>query len=686
MTGGACASEAKLALFVLLIPSSHRPHAVRVLRWAWAESAPERYSPLLRESVRELVACLLVLLRKAQWKDSPASPATELHDALDGELQRLEAQDDNTANVQRIQTSTLRALTEMHTDKQFLYIAFNRGTVDKAQEEFDSRNVTCRTSHSVAYSMCLQLEQSGKRCWRKGSIPWSTFAEALRTHNTDPNIASYRPGTFESFGKVVKLTVDKFCTSTDTVIGEQHVPDRVEWPPVNHQPDYVAWAQHVWRRMSDPQDRFPFSFITYLKLYVMTHPTLVHPHTRRRYDSILVDEAQDLNPITYELVRHQPCTKIYVGDSHQHIYSFDAPAALHGSCDILSKVDAAKRFALTISFRMGPEVAMVANRVLAKLKTGTRAIVGLGDRDSRMWAQGVLARWPEGPGTRPRYQQPHFICRTNNGWLCAAAELVQKVPGIKLHLEVARDKQSREPNSFAKVRDGYLLFAGAGRPTAPDMRRFQTYGALKAHAKATEDPELLSAVRVVDKFQHQTMAVLGRILAARVPEETPEQADVVLATCHQVKGMEFNHVQLNDDFIPCSQPLDVRPDEANRRQLVDEYNLLYVAVSRARHTLILNRDLRDFLMGVPAKQLSVTRRDPALLARLAVIVDDGAAANRQQGHQQEVRQCGCCLALFLLEDAVLDVTVMNQGVWTLACPDCARRSIYGDLTPQPIAA
>jgi len=62
----------------------------------------------------------------------------------------------------------------------------------------------------------------------------------------------------------------------------------------------------------------------YLKLYQLSNPVL-------QYDCILLDEAQDINPVTGEIIFSQSrafnfyskkTSIILVGDSHQQIYSF----------------------------------------------------------------------------------------------------------------------------------------------------------------------------------------------------------------------------------------------------------------------------------------------------------------------------------------------------------------------------
>jgi hypothetical protein len=67
---------------------------------------------------------------------------------------------------------------------------------------------------------------------------------------------------------------------------------------------------------------------------------------------------QDLNRVTQQLYLSQPCTKVLVGDRHQHIYSFNY------CCNIMGEPmgPGDRNYTLTASFRLGPEIAAAANR------------------------------------------------------------------------------------------------------------------------------------------------------------------------------------------------------------------------------------------------------------------------------------------------------------------------------------
>lgn len=115
--------------------------------------------------------------------------------------------------------------------------------------------------------------------------------------------------------------------------------------------------------MISRQGDFPVTHDTYLKLYQLSNPNL-----SSRYTTVLFDEAQDANPVTSALVLRQACRVVLVGDTHQQIYRFrGADNAMQAP-----QLENADRLWLTHSFRFGPEVAQVANRLLALKGRHTR--------------------------------------------------------------------------------------------------------------------------------------------------------------------------------------------------------------------------------------------------------------------------------------------------------------------------
>lgn len=135
-------------------------------------------------------------------------------------------------------------------------------------------------------------------------------------------------------------------------------------------PDYVEVAQQMWQAILDSSCRpLKFSHNTYLKQFsdaLADNQGILRNWRGQPYQIILIDEAQDVNPVTLQMLLSQPCLRVLVGDRHQHIYSFNfCASALEGAAAAAAAAGRPSRvrsYSLSSSFRLGPAVAVVANK------------------------------------------------------------------------------------------------------------------------------------------------------------------------------------------------------------------------------------------------------------------------------------------------------------------------------------
>ncbi len=112
-------------------------------------------------------------------------------------------------------------------------------------------------------------------------------------------------------------------------------------------PSLLNLAQATWLGMTDITSSLPIPHDGYLNLWSLKRP-------RISASIILLDEAQDTNPVTLNVLLDLRNTAraglIFVGDTHQSIYSgrhaIDSLVNLRNDADLL--------FTLTKSFRLGP--------------------------------------------------------------------------------------------------------------------------------------------------------------------------------------------------------------------------------------------------------------------------------------------------------------------------------------------
>lgn len=123
-------------------------------------------------------------------------------------------------------------------------------------------------------------------------------------------------------------------------------------------------VQQFWDALAANTLRGSVSFThnTYLKLFVLevvATGAQLKDDNGRPYDAMLIDEGQDMNGVTKQLLLSQRCHQVWVGDPHQHINSFNFCS---NALQRIAAMPGVQRYTLSQSFRLGPAPAEVANR------------------------------------------------------------------------------------------------------------------------------------------------------------------------------------------------------------------------------------------------------------------------------------------------------------------------------------
>ncbi len=410
-------------------------------------------------------------------------------------------------------TSTLRmAASRMHG--RGLYVAYNRAIVDDARRFFPP-HVNCSTAHRLAYREVGHLYNSrldGPR------LPAIESARRLgitsRLKLSDGRMIS----RLQLYGQAVK-TVNQYCRSADDTLTARHVP------PV----DGFSGARGGW---------LPFKHDHYLKMWSLTEPVL-------DYDFLLLDEAQDADPLIASILKRQSCQRIAVGDSHQAIYHW------RGAVDALENWPAAKWLYLSQSWRFGPAIAEQANKWLTLLGAKLH-LVGAPDIASTV-----------ADLTTPQA----VLCRTN-------AEAINQV------IHATDDGRSAAlvggGHEIRNMAQAALDLQSTGSTDHAELFAFKSWGEVHDYAYQDEaGAELLPFVRLVgDVGAERVVTAVDELV-----DETA--ADVIVSTSHKAKGREWSSVLIGSDFHRSVADSTGRPRAVPRADAM----LAYVAVTRARDTL-----------------------------------------------------------------------------------------------------
>lgn len=341
-------------------------------------------------------------------------------------------------------------------------------------------------------------------------------------------------------------TVKQFCQSNDPTIGLEHVPQYarllgVRKDIISNIRDWaVVQANTLWRRMIDKRDDMPLGHNGYLKAWALTGPML-------NTDYILLDEAQDTNPVVLGVLTGQRAQVVYVGDPYQQIYEW------RGAVNAMGKMPGCEETALTQSFRFGSVIAAEASRLLATLGEH-RQVRGNPETTSAIAASGMAEA---------------VLARTNATVILEILEAT----GVGLKPYVCGGTEAIK----RLLSDVYEL--KAGRPAvSPEFFGFQNWLEVVEFANSEEGQDLRTFVQLV---QQQGESKLWAAVNRAVANEN--HADVILSTAHKAKGREWNSVRLAPDFM--SGRLGPDPDAEA------EVRLFYVAMTRAKRLLIVGPEL-----------------------------------------------------------------------------------------------
>jgi len=458
-------------------------------------------------------------------------------------------------------TTTLKLISDTYKSKKILYLAFNSAIKNEASSIFPS-NTSVKTTHGLAF----------------GAIKKNTKIDL-------DNIVDYRAidisKEFEiSYNQAVGALkiFENFCNSTKEEISKEDI----EHTTAKKMFDYMLISK------MKPTHGF------YLKYYYLLISSA--QISQFNYDIIMLDEAQDTNEVTLGIFEALSSKiKIYVGDEHQQIYSF------RGSKNALNKIRVDKKLYLSCSFRFNDSIASFANVLLEKFKNEKVKIDTLESLDNTILTHGYISRTNAQLisiiSTRIEDRKPFVTVRNPN-------EIFNLT--IEVHHFLNNQKKEIKRNRFLKDfsdEDDLLEYA-------KEVDDFELKSALKMAKEYKEN--LFEFKKIADKFYAAWQNKQNNGFEQRIGEI------LFLTTAHTAKGLEWDSVTVADDFTDFadlivdfgSDSLKQFIEEQNHlpnQELLDEFNLFYVAITRAKKSLIKDSENFHYLMSKNINKLIDSR-------------------------------------------------------------------------------
>lgn len=454
-------------------------------------------------------------------------------------------------------TTVIEYAKNRPSTSRILYLAFNKSVKLEAAKKFADKglnNVKVETAHSLAYRHIVF--RNGYRVRSQG-YKTNEIAELLNLEGNEEKHTAY------VIANHINKLIAYFCNSDRHKVQDLNYLDTIRDPKaktfVSKFYDYiVSQSRLLLSKMDKGEIEITHDF--YLKKFQLSNPDL-------NYDYILFDEGQDASPAMLDVFFNQKATKVIVGDTHQQIYGW------RFAVNSLEKADF-KTYHLSTSFRFSQDIANLAIEVLKfKKHLGVHQTIPI-----------------TGKGISKEIKTKAVLARTNLGLLLKAIEYVTEKKTVK-HIYFEGNI-----NSYTYADEGASLYDvlnlyNEKRHMIKDklIKAMKDLDELDDYIKKTEDVQLGMMVEIVKEYGNKIPGIIKAIKEKHVDNDDKEKAEMIFSTVHRCKGMEYDAVQLVNDFVSEEKIEKLieekKADEINLTKLNEEINLLYVAVTRTKNSI-----------------------------------------------------------------------------------------------------
>lgn len=502
-------------------------------------------------------------------------------------------------------SSTLRAVEKYHKGKKGLYICFNKTLEQDARRLFKGNTVDIATAHSFALNSFSPTAKKHFLSRVNEKLYLKHYEQFGQLDTSHPFCEKLNLKTKYS---VLTGVIEHYFSTASIEITEKHFTKQLKSYMIALEEKGVIKASELRdiakfilnicnmmaKAMLDEKSKCPTTHDGYLKSWQLSNPVI-------DYDYIMFDECQDASPVLLSVILKQKCQRIFVGDRFQAIYQF------RGSVNAMDIIPF-ETFPLSQSFRYGQGIADIANQILNHY-----------DEDIRIRGNGtdsVIISASEF-GNNPNKVEPFlFIAHSNQSLLETLAQCYEA--GVP-----ARFCTNKVDHTINSLKSLFALHE-TGKAKLSLHSAFNSLKELSEQIKQAESKYLANLILEDEQKANTLLAALEWSRPT-----TESDADVHLVTAHSSKGLEFDTVMISDDFYEA-----INAFGGGKPMSDNELYLLYVAVTRAKKTLVLADELYDALKNPLAFTLNKTKPEPCLLDNLEVIE---RVHTEQPGQQPEAK-------------------------------------------------
>ena len=453
-------------------------------------------------------------------------------------------------------TTTCLEIAKANMDKSILYLVFNKNMQLSVSTKFP-KNTLVKTIHALAYTYIIS---QNKKPLRARDYNFYEIKEILEKYKLA------RGASADSYAYRIRLALNDYFNSEalqlKAFLKRAGVEERT-----------IEIATAFFKLIQEGEiESTHSSYLKEFQLLCHKFPDLL----TNEFDMIILDEAQDTNPVTWAILKELSTPKICVGDTHQSIYGF------RGAKNIMAKIEATDDLTLTTNFRSIQPILDTANDLLAfflpdNFKRAPRMVSGVRGRDMICHSTAIISRTnmeiinrlkeymeneSKGFGQYschlPRGVDVLFVYITNYiSWLKTKKVIDKEFKW----LEKFKNREELEEKYIEKLED-------------------------------QDTDELCGAMKLIDDLGIETLRDIYKYAKVKSEEEITSKT-ISLVTAHSAKGLEYDKVYITNDY-PLFRSFTSEDNENKKKNgklidldyYIEELNIYYVAITRAKKVLV----------------------------------------------------------------------------------------------------
>ena len=458
-------------------------------------------------------------------------------------------------------TTIVNCLKLIPENKSVLFLAFNKAIVEELKVKIGNlTNVEIKTLHGLGSTI---INKAIRTSLDDNKYKY-TVINGIKNGLIKPDQKLSYDDIQEYQNNIIKLTDlgrVYLCQDIEEILD---IADKYQINVLDNEPETVLELIHWGKDFIQKIDFTDMIFLPCVKSFRFP-----------KYDFIFVDECQDLNAAQRTIVLNCLADNgrfIAVGDPRQAIYGF-AGADVE-SFNILKNLPNTIALPLSVSYRCDQSIINLAQTIVPQIEARETAANGIVDYDAKLAdvtdADMILCRV-----TAPLVQQ--CMSYIANG---IKAYVKGRDIGLNLINMIKKTNQKQMSDVFVRLNNElYKIGCKVCNKLGCNFEEAKQESLYTSYQDKLRAIELISSGLV---YADETIKRIESIF------KDSERSGICLSTIHKAKGLESDNV-----YILCPEKLFLKRAMKLAWTREQEFNLVYVAYTRAKHKLGFITDFKN---------------------------------------------------------------------------------------------